>query len=305
MGKVKVQCAICNKEEYVYESRAKRYKTCSVKCMGISSRADNNVECCVCHKKFHLKQARIKRVKHEVTCSNKCKNNLKAIIYSGRNNPNTKYFSIDDGMFNNVDTLEKAYLLGWIASDGHVGKNFSTSIKIHKKDIECLKLLRDLVSKDLLIKHDEEKNQVSLTINSKQISNDICKLLNIKRGKKSHIVDFPKLKTKKLGWSFVRGYFDGDGCVANPMRKKKYVRCSIATSSLFMVEGIKHFCKLNPSVYKSKDCYTIEFTCKKALLFLKKMYKDCGILYLERKRQLYFDWLEFLESRQFLKSCQQ
>lgn len=38
--------------------------------------------------------------------------------YSGRNNPNCKYKALDDHLMDVIDSEVKAYLLGWIASDG-------------------------------------------------------------------------------------------------------------------------------------------------------------------------------------------
>ena len=36
MAKIKVKCINCNKEEFVFKSRAKTYKYCSIKCMSLS-----------------------------------------------------------------------------------------------------------------------------------------------------------------------------------------------------------------------------------------------------------------------------
>jgi hypothetical protein len=58
------------------------------------------------------------------------------VAYSGRNNSNCKYKYIDDSMFKTIDSPEKAWLLGWIASDGCISKRgVSISIRDYYKDV--------------------------------------------------------------------------------------------------------------------------------------------------------------------------
>lgn len=52
--------------------------------------------------------------------------------------------------FKKIDSPEKAYLLGWIASDGSI-RYFGFIIKFHKKDLKILEKLRDIICKDLPI----------------------------------------------------------------------------------------------------------------------------------------------------------
>ena len=40
---------------------------------------------------------------------------------------------LDDNLFFNIDSEKKAYILGWIASDGSLGKN-KVSIQLQKSD---------------------------------------------------------------------------------------------------------------------------------------------------------------------------
>ena len=52
----------------------------------------------------------------------------------GRGNQNSRYKQLDDTFFSEIDSPSKAYLLGWIASDGTIGKNGTISIALHKRD---------------------------------------------------------------------------------------------------------------------------------------------------------------------------
>ena len=113
MTKVKVWCAICHKEELVYKSRAIKYKTCSFKCLGKYNKLKDNVECASCGKKLHLQPKRLKRLVDvkNATCSLKCAYKLKKINSLGIKNPNKKYM-FDDDFFKEINTEDKAYLLG-------------------------------------------------------------------------------------------------------------------------------------------------------------------------------------------------
>ena len=105
--------------------------------------------------------------------------------YMGTKNPNCKIKSLDHNFFECIDSEEKAYTLGWIASDGTISKNNSITIAIHKKDEEILHKIKNLICPDLVIKNKKNTNLVFFTINSKKISDDICNYLQIVPGNKS------------------------------------------------------------------------------------------------------------------------
>ena len=87
--KQKVTCQICGKEEYVAPSRALRYKTCSITCMGkmnselYSSGA--TLTCPVCKNKFSVKPTQLSRRKY---CSKQCQAKAYQTKYAGESNPN-------------------------------------------------------------------------------------------------------------------------------------------------------------------------------------------------------------------------
>src|SRR5262245_27292800 len=69
---------------------------------------------------------------------------------TGRTNPNRHYNGLDDHLLDDIDSEAKAYLLGWIASDGSIRKG-NITIAIHTDDAHTLSRLRDIVSKEILI----------------------------------------------------------------------------------------------------------------------------------------------------------
>lgn len=194
--------------------------------------------------------------------------------FSGRRNPNCKY-NFDDNYMSSIDTERKAYFLGWIASDGSISPKGTISFNIHKKDRYILDELRDLICTEIPLKLNDE-NKITLSINSKQMTQDVCRYLSIEPGKKDSIVQFPKLDDTQLSWDFLRGYFDGDGSVN--CSSSGYPRCSITSNSQMMLESIKKFSGY--PCYISKN--NIEWGGINVLDFLGRLYKDSSI-YLKRK----------------------
>lgn len=204
---------------------------------------------------------------------------------SGRNNSNCKYKKMDDDFFANIDTPEKAYVLGWIASDGCVSTGNEVVIQIHKKDEQILHVLRSIVCEESKISHAEDK--CCLKFYSKKMCEDIFNLLSINVGKKSKIVQFPELKTQELKWRFLRGMFDGDGNIRKIGADRRGLSCSIASTSQEMKKAIQNFCNI-PCVINEKG---VEWHGINALDFLGKIYDNAEEnLYLNRKRNLYYDW---------------
>lgn len=162
--------------------------------------------------------------------------------YMGRGNPNAKHM-LDDNLLEHIDSEFKAYLLGWIASDGSLAEDGTIVIKIHKKDRLLLEQLRDRVCKTIEIK-ERENIFVSLSVCSTTMNVHAAKLLGLsfeKSGsrKKSSIVKFPELATDELKWHFIRGYFDGDGCIS--ITKSGRQRSGIASDSMDMLLSIASF----------------------------------------------------------------
>lgn len=205
-----------------------------------------------------------------------CRSCSRRVKFTGRSNSNCKY-DLDDSLMGVIDTEHKAYLLGWIASDGSVRKG-EVTISIHSRDAEVLQQLRDFVCPQIPIR--ERGELVSLVISSTQISEDICKHLGIQYGKKDSHINFPDLDDEQLKWDFLRGYFDGDGSISP--RKSGYPRCSIASNSSDMLKYIQDFCGVPSYIYKDK----IEWNGVNAVDFLAKLYDDSSV-YMLRKYTLF------------------
>jgi deoxyuridine 5'-triphosphate nucleotidohydrolase len=236
------------------------------------------VACYVCGKVFKKKPSTILK---RTFCSQKCYSST----IGGEGNPN--YSSgIDFSFLDKIDEEWKAYLLGWIGSDGHIRKSgFCISIK----DTDYLVLLNLAKKIGTKITFLRKRGIVTLTVNSQHVSERLCELFKIRPGKKSDIVQFPDLE-EKYKIPFIRGYFDGDrdggisSCQA-AARKKGWPtpHCSISSNSPLMLSKIQDF--FGGSIYKS----AIEWNGHACLDFLSKIY-DKADLRLNRKYDRYIDW---------------
>ena len=215
-----------------------------------------------------------------------CSRTLK---FSGRDNPNTKYKSLDDNFFNKIDSQEKAYLLGWIGSDGTIGERGFT-ISIHQDDKITLNKLRDIICPEIPVV-DRIRPGVSpmndFDVNSIKISKDLCKLFKISPGKKSDIIRLPTLN-KKYFWHFLRGYFDGDGTINDPENTcKNHPIASIRSGSKEMLDDLKK--SINIKSYVTTN-HSISWENKYAWPFLEKIYEN-AIIWLPRKRNRFEKWI--------------
>ena len=95
--KVKVECAECHKIEYVNHSRAKKYRCCSIECMGkhASKTYSKKVEliCPICGEHFFSKKSAIN--KHKTCGKPECSAAWRKIINTGKGNPNYRKVELD------------------------------------------------------------------------------------------------------------------------------------------------------------------------------------------------------------------
>lgn len=126
------------------------------------------------------------------------------------------------------------YLLGIICSDGH--NNVGNSIDIFQKDPKYLNNLKNLLRHEGSLY--KSGTGYVLRINSKNLKNILNKY-NISSDKR-YSVPFIKAPTLELQSLFIRGLFDGDGCIYYNYVSGilKAQRIEITTGSKNMVKGI-------------------------------------------------------------------
>lgn len=243
-----------------------------------------------CRKAWLAEHREVCRTMERNNGKNICLYCSRAIKHSGRNNPNCQYKKVKDDIFKDINEEEQAYLLGWIASDGTVADTSEITIAINKNDECILHVLNDIVAEGELPIKNKDENLKAISICSKEISDDVCLLLDIHKGEKASVVGFPQLKNDELRWAFIRGLFDGDGTIAD-VAKASSPKCKIASGSDRMKRAIANFYKA--SCYINEE--GIEWWSINAIDFMGKLYDNIGSeLSLSRKRYAYLDWCSWV-----------
>lgn len=207
-----------------------------------------------------------------------------------------------------------AYILGFIFADGAIEDVQESSrtcyIAMSSVDISILEQIRQSMDsnhkfylrKSRLTTYSGGKSYTSresfiFRIGSKFMYNDLLNLGVTPR--KSLSIPFPIIPSEYLHF-FVRGYFDGDGCLH--LVKGKYPKVIFTSGSTLFVEGLaKALSELlqiplvlaNSQVQNSGNlCYRLIYNTKLTRIILEFMYKDLGKApFLDRKFAIYQKYL--------------
>lgn len=145
-----------------------------------------------------------------------------------------RIYPINETFFDIIDIQEKAYFLGILYADGYNNADRgSIALTLVENDKEILVKLNNLLqpTKPLqYIKLKNRNNVYRLNIDNKYISQKLSELGCVQA--KTFKIIFPEWLDEKLYPHFIRGYFDGDGCITNG----KNPAFSIVGTEQFLIE---------------------------------------------------------------------
>lgn len=130
--------------------------------------------------------------------------------------------NIKINIFNPVNTPEAAYILGFYIADGCLNGN-KFVITLNEKDKEILEKIRDYMSPitKLIYKKETVNKQgiishpmYSFAFSCKEIVNKLEEL-GLGKNKTYLSKSIKNVVPKELMWDFIRGYWDGDGCISS------------------------------------------------------------------------------------------
>lgn len=200
---------------------------------------------------------------------------------------------VNDLYFSDINSEEKAYFLGLLFADGNVHSKYNAiTLKLQSKDKYILEKFSNIIY-DKIHLYQSENNGV-LKFSSQQIKQDLIKLGCTPN--KSLKLKFPIIRDDLVN-HFMRGYFDGDGCITK--YKNDYIFSIVATEDFcqtfnkILLDKINVFCSLskeNKSIERGNSITTILKTggnikIEKILDFI---YKNATV-YLPRKYQKYIE----------------
>ena len=199
-------------------------------------------------------------------------------------------------IFENIDSIEKAYWLGFLAADGcnyRREKNATILINIHQKDREQLEKFLKFCNCDNKIDdyiategYSNNTPMCKIQIYSIKMSDDLTQL-----GvppKKSLILQPPHIK-EQFFLPYILGYFDGDGSISKTNQYNNYEISIQGTKEI--LEWINSLLQISNKIEQRKEINKNSYYIRcggtnKPYQILKKLYDSCEI-HLERKYQIY------------------
>lgn len=207
-------------------------------------------------------------------------------------------YPIDETFFDKIDTEKKAYFLGLLYADGYnnTDRN-SVNLSLKEDDKDILIKLNNLIQPTKPLQFvdnsnikktkgfENSQNQYRLVIANKHISQRLVDLGCYKA--KTYTLEFPKEEQvpKNLIRHFIRGYFDGDGCVSNRVFSMVGTECFLISVQKIMIDKLgltkTKFYKRHKE--SSNNIVEIRYCGKNNLKKIMNWFYSDATIYLERK----------------------
>lgn len=220
----------------------------------------------------------------------------------------TRKYKCDLQYFEKIDREDKAYFLGLLYADGcNYGHLRVTDLKLQEVDRHILVDFARYLKSNYKIKYINRpsrqffkdrnkyyhiKKQYCLTLNSAKICHDLKKLGC--HPNKTRTLKFPSNKQVpcRLLSHFIRGFFDGDGCIWQG-KIKTQTKFSM-TGTVNMITGVQKilmkklkFKKTKIVVNKNKICCLLEYNGRKQVAkFYNYIYKDANVFFIRKKNKM-------------------
>lgn len=216
---------------------------------------------------------------------------------------NRRFYS-DDSFFENINSEEKAYWLGFLYADGSISSQkyaYSICLSLALKDIDHIKLFKKSIKSEKKIfltkvnytykKNSRTKVSAGIRLSSKKIWLDLKRLGCTTQ--KTLSLKFPKetMVPRHFMRHFVRGYFDGDGCIFRS--KHSYEKRIEFVSSDAFILSLKDYligsgiskCYVRPHHASTGISYLRIDRSDDILKVYNLMYSECTF-FLKRKKDI-------------------
>lgn len=215
--------------------------------------------------------------------------------------------------FKNIDSAEKAYVLGQIYGDGynHYGTHSKFSMASIDSDTPLYEVIAQLFPFLKLKKYKAHPNMIYLECHEGAFCKDLQDLGMVSPKSKNDETlkfHFPQLKKEYIS-HFIRGYFDADGTAYFPSRhrSRNNLKVEFGCSTKNFLLSIKkildenkiyfsyneRFRKVNNKLYNSYNL--ISSNRQTSLLFADFIYKNAN-LYLQYKKDICYRKIDLPES---------
>ena len=220
-------------------------------------------------------------------------------------------YPLNENYFQELDSKDKAYFLGFIYADGFITKRSQgqSILGLTLAEIEPIDKFKKYIQTNKKVGYYKKTNSYSnksyeykLALISDKLVSDIEKLGVTER--KTLTLTFPDIQ-KDLIPHFIRGYFDGDGSVflhkdsREECSENVYLGVNIYGTKEFLTTLSKYlpFIEEGQCIYKEKrretNCWNLKINSNiRSLELYHYMYKDCDDLYLSRKKEKFENFIK-------------
>nr|DAE40994.1 MAG TPA: homing endonuclease [Herelleviridae sp.] len=191
--------------------------------------------------------------------------------------------TLNEGIFEKIDTPDKAYWLGVMYSDGYISKTSLYTnyfgLSVSSRDKEWLLKFKHFLNYNGNI-HDYKvvSGYKPNTPYSRLLigSNHIVECLEkwgVVEHKTKIINKMPNINFKD---DFIRGYIDGDGSLS-----KKHPRLTICGNKNFLIDIAEYF-GIKYNIYPDKSIFDLQYNKQESEYLEKRLYKN-ALTFLDRK----------------------
>jgi hypothetical protein len=203
--------------------------------------------------------------------------------------------SVDHTYFSQIDTVNKAWLLGFLAADGSITRNRNAiKLSLSSVDLEILeKIKKELkIERNIMTSISSNGFEISsLEWSSLQHKQDLARY-GIVNNKTYLPMKLPEFKDDDLKLAFILGFFDGDGSIST---HNGYLRFRICSHRPEILESFAEFFfnayditySLNQD---SRGLYELSISTTYCLKIFQDMY-NLNSLRLNRKYKKYLEYI--------------
>lgn len=217
-------------------------------------------------------------------------------------------YKINEEYFNNIDTQEKAYILGFLYADGNVGSsNRCIRVSLSSKDIEVLEFIKNEIGYSGPIRYSttEGHNYCHLSFNSETMKSHLMSH-GVVPNKTYESKTLPECPLEFYN-SMLLGIFDGDGSIWKIKNKSGVVaeygvNFSGNESTLKEIQKICNVNNISTCKVRYRYGKTMTNSCmldikgsNNIMKIYNLMYENCTFS-LDRKRSTFLEFIKHVET---------
>lgn len=197
----------------------------------------------------------------------------------------------DQSLFSEINTTEKAYLVGILTADGSINEKGGITLCLTESDRYLLDNINTKVLNDsgtIFLSHKEDKKpRAVLSFNGKQICRDLAEF-GIVPKKTYSLLSLSSKIPAKFYPDYIRGLYDGDGVCSKSNGGIRVGYC--AYNKEFTESYQNYLCKIlgmrKNKLFNTGSCWQCSWSARLDLeKFYNYIYGNNPTLYLARKKQ--------------------